>query len=120
MTSRAFSLLSYPVVTVLLIALTLALILLGRYWGLGLSALFLLAVPIALAVAYFSWYRTLPYEPSRPRPAAGPPPVDEEPFEDPVEEADRYDDMSEDDTTPEEPTDVDEPEELPSQPPASP
>jgi len=107
MTDRPPSLLSYPVVMGLLVALTLGLMLLGRwYWNLGLYTLFLLAVPLALAVAYLSWYRTLPYQPRLPQPAPAPVSGDEEPFEDPVEEADRWDDSIDDDKTPEEPTDA--------------
>ena len=88
-------LLSLPAVVVFIGALTLGLILLGRYWNLGVATLFLLVVPIGIAVAYLWWYSTLPYEPirlgSKPTPAPPPPVVMEEPFEDPVEEADRYD-----------------------------
>jgi len=93
MTKIVAVLLSLPVVAVLLGALSLALIYLGRSWGFGLFTLLLLIVPIALAVGYLAWYRTLPYEPFQrrvtpaPRPAATP----DEPFEDPVEEADRLD-----------------------------
>jgi hypothetical protein len=87
-------LLSLPVVAVLIGALTLGLVLLGRYWNLGVVTLFLLVVPIALAVAYLWWYSKLPYEPLRPTAAPSrtpaPPPMVDEPFEDPVEEADRY------------------------------
>ena len=93
MTENGFSVLSLPVVAALLAVLALALLFLGRLWGLGIDSLFLLAVPVALAIAYLAWYRTLPYEP---RPAARAPaavglPVDNEPFEDPVEEADELD-----------------------------
>jgi hypothetical protein len=91
MTSRSWSLLSVPVVAALLAALTLGLILLGSYLGLGPDAFFLLAVPVVLAVVYLAWYRTLPYEAPRTRPnPTGPsaPSTDEEDFEDPVEEAD--------------------------------
>jgi hypothetical protein len=88
MTDRSFSWLAYPIVLILLAALTFALILLGSAWGLGDRALYLLAIPIALAIAYLAWYRTLPYTPpAAPAPPTGP--VLEEPFEDPVEEADR-------------------------------
>jgi len=94
MTEARAVLLSLPVVVTLIGVLTLGLILLGRYWNLGITTLFLLVIPIALAVAYLSWYSKLPYEPlrlrPRPAPAPSPPPVVEEPFEDPVEEADRY------------------------------
>ncbi len=106
---RPSSLLSYPVVMVLLVALTLGLVLLGRwYWGLGLYTLYLLAIPLALAVADLAWYRTLPFErPQPPLTATGSAPGDddEEPFEDPVEEADRLDEATEDEKTPEEPAD---------------
>jgi len=88
MAARSISWLSLPVVTALLAVLTVALIAVGRLVGLGTTTFFLLIVPLALAFAYLAWYRTLPYEPSRPAPAleddAG-----EEPFVDPVEEADR-------------------------------
>jgi len=87
MAGRPFSVRSLPVVAALLAVLALGLIVLGRYLGLGVDTFFLLAVPILLAVAYLAWYRTLPYEPLRPAP---PPAVaGDEPFEDPVEEADR-------------------------------
>jgi len=117
--------LSYSVVMGLLVALTLVLVLLGEwYWKLGISTLYFLAIPLALAVAYLAWYRTLPYEP-KPSPAgAGPVPAptpdDDEPFEDPVEEADRLDEEEEEEgRTPEEPPDAAE-DELTPQPPVSP
>lgn len=90
---RSLSLLSLPVVAVLLAALTLALVLAGRFWwNLGLATFALLVVPVVLAVAYLAWYRTLPYEPARPAPSPSTFPFepDDEPFEDPVEEADRF------------------------------
>ena len=103
---RSFYLLSYPVVMVLLVALTLALIVLGQwYWKLGLYTLYLLAIPLALAVAYLAWYRTLPLMQPPPQSAVAkvvPGDDDDEPFEDPVEEADRLDETTEDDKTPEE------------------
>lgn len=83
MSGRWSSVLSLPVVAVLLAALTLGLVLVGLHYGLGPATFTLLVIPIALAVAYLAYYRTLPYEGARP--------VDEEPFEDPVEEADRID-----------------------------
>ena len=88
-------LLSLPVVAVALGALTAGLVELGRYLRLGELTLALLAIPIALALAYLAWYRTLPYEP--PAAPSGPGSSralgisSEEPFEDPVEEADRFD-----------------------------
>jgi len=89
MAERSISLLSLPVVTALLAVLTVALVAAGRLFGLGTTTFFLLIVPLALAAAYLAWYRTLPYEPLR----AAPPLLDdeegEEPFVDPVEEADR-------------------------------
>ncbi|HYB77488.1 MAG TPA: hypothetical protein VEE83_02245 [Thermoplasmata archaeon] len=92
MTERSFSILSFPVVAVLLAVLVLALLFLGKAWGLGTMTFYLLAIPVALAIAYLAWYRTLPYEPYTPRtvpPAArAARVVDDEPFEDPVEEAD--------------------------------
>ncbi|HTT45970.1 MAG TPA: hypothetical protein VMH38_08190 [Thermoplasmata archaeon] len=93
MTKIVAVLLSLPVVAVLLGALSLCLVYLGRSWGFGLYTLLLLIVPIALAVGYLAWYRTLPYEPSQRRmtPAPHPAAAPEEPFEDPVEEADRLD-----------------------------
>ncbi|MGD1099753.1 MAG: hypothetical protein ABR888_05365 [Thermoplasmata archaeon] len=125
MTNRPISMLSYSVVMGLLVALTLVLVLLGEwYWKLGISTLYFLAIPLALAVAYLAWYRTLPYEP-KPSPAgAGPVPAptpdDDEPFEDPVEEADRLDEEEEEEgRTPEEPPDAAE-DELTPQPPVSP
>jgi len=93
--SRAASLLSLPVVAVALGALTLALLFAGRYFDLGTASLALFAIPVVLAVGYLAWYRTLPYAPSRPRPTPKPAVVvtdetsEDEPFEDPVEEADR-------------------------------
>jgi membrane-associated phospholipid phosphatase len=96
-------LLSFPVVITLIAALTLALIFLGRfYWGLGLATLFLLVVPIVLAAIYLAWYSTLPYTPPRPRLMAPPVVPGEEAFEDPVEEADRYDEFRETGELPEE------------------
>ena len=93
MTKIVAVLLSLPVAAVLLGALSLGLVYLGRSWGFGLYTLLLLIVPIALAVGYLAWYRTLPYEPSQRRVAPAPRPTatPEEPFEDPVEEADRLD-----------------------------
>lgn len=92
MTKFGAVVLSLPVAAVLLGALTLSLIYLGRYWGFGAYTLLLLVVPIALAAAYLAWYRTLPYEPVAPRPAGAAQSAAalDEPFEDPVEEADRY------------------------------
>lgn len=91
MTGRSFSVLALPVVAVLIGLVTIGLLFLGRFLNLGIYTLLLLAVPIALAVAYLVWYSRLPYEPWRP-PATIAAPVaaaPEEPFEDPVEEADR-------------------------------
>jgi len=102
MTTRPFSLLSFPVVTVLLAGLTLGLLVLGFYWGLGRATIFLLAIPIALAVVYLAWYRTLPYVPPRPVTGDGSSAEDGEPFEDPVEEADRLDTAKDGTEVPEE------------------
>jgi hypothetical protein len=91
-TERGVSVLSLPVVAVLLGALVFALLYLGRLWGLGNQAVYLLAVPVVLAIVYLAWYRTLPYEPARPavaRATTAPSLDPDEPFEDPVEEADR-------------------------------
>ena len=121
MTGRRFSLLSFPVVMALLVVLTLGLVFLGRwYLGLGLYTFFLLAVPLVLAVVYLAWYRTLPYAPSRAATGAGVTALDEdeEPFEDPVEEADLLDETMEDETSPPEPEDA--ADDLEPQPPASP
>ena len=95
MTDAKAVLLSLPVVAVALGALAVGLVELGRVWSLGEDSLLLLVVPIALAGIYISWYRALPYEPR------GRPSTDtsleasavgrDEPFEDPVEEADRLD-----------------------------
>ena len=91
----------------LLVALTLALVVLGQwYWKLRVDTLYLLAVPLALAFAYLAWYRTLPLVQPQPRPSVpGSAPGDDvdEPFEDPVEEADRLEEGVEDDQTPDEP-----------------
>lgn len=120
MTSFKAVLLSLPVVTVALGALSVALIELGRYWGFGLSSLFLLAVPVALALLYLAWYRTLPYVPrgapaeSGPASLAGA--VDGEPFEDPVEEADRLDQDASEGPPPEEPAVVEDDEAADSPP----
>lgn len=111
----SFSLLSLPVVAVLLAALALGLIFLGRTYGLGVVTFALLSVPIALAVLYLAWYRTLPYEPPVRSPRAevldeeGEAPVDE-PFDDPVEEADRFESGIDDHDAAEEPR-ADAPEE---------
>ena len=95
MVSKVFGVLfSLPVAATLIGVLTLAIVYFGRLWSWGIYTLFYLAVPIVLAVAYLAWYSTLPYEPwtrrapppPTPAPAA---PVADEPFEDPVEEADR-------------------------------
>jgi hypothetical protein len=106
---------------VLLVALTLALVVLGQwYWHLGLYTLYLLAVPLALAVVYLAWYRTLPLARPQPRPAAAGSAsgdADDEPFEDPVEEADRLEEGAEDEPTPEEPPE-ETPEEADDPPPA--
>lgn len=95
MNGRSISwVLSLPVFAGLLGVLTLALMLLGRYFDLGTNTFLLLAIPIALAIMYLARYSTLPHTPerrrARPRPVA-PPPEEEEPFDDPVEEADRID-----------------------------
>jgi hypothetical protein len=100
-------LLSLPVVAVALGALAVGLVELGRYWSLGLISLAFLAVPLVLAVVYIQWYRGLPYEPPGARArgtsasflGAGA----EESFEDPVEEADRFDQLSKTGSPPEEP-----------------
>ncbi|HLM69824.1 MAG TPA: hypothetical protein VK423_00365 [Thermoplasmata archaeon] len=89
MSERTVSLLSLPVFAALLAALTLGLILLGRYYNLGTTTFALFAVPVLLAVVYLAWYRTLPYESPRARRVPAPAEDEEEPFEDPVEEADR-------------------------------
>jgi hypothetical protein len=121
MTSSKGVLLSLPVVTVALGALAIALIELGRYWGLGLDSLFLLAVPIALALIYLAWYRTLPYAPRAAPAGTGPASLagaaDSEPFEDPVEEADELD-RAGGGPPPEEPAVVD--DDAPSDSPPSP
>lgn len=102
MSERTFSFLALPVVAVLIGVLTLGLVLLGRFLGLGIYTLALLALPIGLALAYLVWYSKLPYEPRRVSgPAAAPfTPTPDEPFEDPVEEADRLDTRSGADSTP--------------------
>jgi len=104
MTSVKGVLLSFPVVAVALGALAVGLIELGRYWGLGLLSLVLLAAPVALAVVYVGWYRQLPYEPRGVPPGARPTsllgPTTDEPFEDPVEEADRLDQATKTGATP--------------------
>lgn len=88
MTGLRSTFLSLPVVAVVVGGLTLALVLLDRYAGLGPWGFALLAIPIALAAGYLAWYRTLPYEPARPGPSEAPAVPTDEPFEDPVEEAD--------------------------------
>jgi hypothetical protein len=107
MTTWKGALLSLPVVAVALGALAVGLIELGRYWGLGLTSLAFLAVPLVLALVYIRWYHRLPYVPpgaparatSAPLPGVGA----EEPFEDPVEEADRFDQASKTGSPPEQP-----------------
>jgi len=123
MMGRKVSLLSFPVVMVLLVVLTLGLVFLGRwYLGLGLKTFFLLAIPLVLAVVYLAWYRTLPYVPARPQARAAAPAEEEEedgePFEDPVEEADRLDETAEEAEPPDEPADAD--DELEPEAPKSP
>jgi len=120
-TGRRFSLLSFPVVMVLLVVLTLGLVFVGRwYLGLGLDTFILLAIPLVLAVVYLAWYRTLPYVPSGPQARAGPAAMDEddEPFEDPVEEADLLDETTEDAQPPDDPEDAS--DDLEPEPPKSP
>jgi len=84
-------LLSLPVMAVVVAAITFAVILVGQWFGLGTYTLVLLAIPVAVAVGYLAWYRTLPFEPGPPKSSPGAPVAesDPEPFEDPVEEADR-------------------------------
>lgn len=103
---RSFSLLSLPVVAVLLAVLTLVLVVVGKYWNLGLTTFALLAIPVVLAVVYLAWYRTLPYEPVHllPSPVSPSPDADREPFEDPVEEADRLERDASEGEDEEEPT----------------
>ncbi|MGD0589022.1 MAG: hypothetical protein ABSA63_09575 [Thermoplasmata archaeon] len=118
MAGRGSYLVSLPVVAGLLGGLTLGLLLLGRYYGLGLVTFALLAVPVVLAIGYLAWYRTLPYEPPRPRPK--PAKEEEEPFEDPVEEADRHDKAANDGAPDGPPADPpDEPDEEPAVPSAA-
>ena len=108
MASWRTTLLSLPVVAVLLGALTLGLVYLGRYWGLGVATLFLLAVPIVLAALYLWYYSTLPYAPRSAAPTRAPSPVPagaaDETFEDPVVEADELDRASHSEVPPESPT----------------
>ncbi len=121
MTGRRVSVLSFPAVMVLLVVLTLGLVYLGRwYLGLGLDTFFLLAIPLVLAVIYLAWYRTLPYVPARPQAGAAAVAEDEdgEPFEDPVEEADRLDETAEEGEPPAEPADA--ADDLEPEPPKSP
>jgi len=115
MNERGISVLSLPIVAVMLAVLVLALLFLGRLWGLGVTTFYLLAIPVVLAVAYLAWYRTLPYEPIRRTTAstAAAATVDDEPFEDPVVEADEFER-----TGPEPPSDDDADEEPPAPPPA--
>ena len=109
MAGRISYLLSLPVIAGLLAGLTLLLLLLGRYYDLGTLTFALLAVPVVLAVGYLAWYRTLPYERPRPRPRPEPVVEDDEPFDDPVEEADRQDEAA--DGSPPDDTSTEAPEE---------
>jgi hypothetical protein len=80
------------IMAVLVAGLSLAVEFLGVSLKLGFWALALLVLPAGLAVVYLLGYRTLPYEPPA-SPARGPPaavPADDEPFVDPVEEADAW------------------------------
>ena len=122
MTTWRRALLSLPVVAVALGALAVGLVELGRYWSLGLVSLAFLVVPLALAIVYIRWYHRLPYTPPG-TPARAPStsplsPGAEEPFEDPVEEADRLDQDSKMGPPPEEPAIVedDPPTDSPSAP----
>lgn len=107
MTDRSLTWLSYPVVMVLLVVLTVGLIVFGWFLRWGLASLYLLAIPLVLAVVYLAWYRTLPYHPPETRASAGVIPPDTEPFEDPVEEADRLDEAKESEESSEELEDED-------------
>jgi len=102
--------LSLPVVAVALAALAVGLVELGRFWGWGSSALYLIAVPLVLAIGYTLWYRTLPYAPRGAPSAPSAPAVmgsgADEPFEDPVEEADLLEQAAKTGPPPEEPTAV--------------
>ena len=96
MAARWGSILSLPVFAVLLAVLTFGVILLGRDAGYGVDTLFFLAIPIAAAGAYLAWYRTLPIAaPSSASRPDEPSAVDDEPFEDPVEEAVLLDEQKE-------------------------
>lgn len=83
----------------IMIGVVAGLALLVEYLGVdlkfGLWSLALLVIPAALALAYLIEFRRLPYEPPAARPASGSAPqlrsvLDDEPFVDPVEEADRW------------------------------
>jgi hypothetical protein len=65
----------------------LGLVALGTYLRWGVWSLALLIVPGAFAAVYLTQYSQLPIAPPRPAPPAEP--EDAEPFDDPVEEADR-------------------------------
>ena len=107
MTSVKDALLSLPVVAVALGALAVGLVELGRYWNFGLASLSLIAIPLVLAIAYSLWYRTLPYKTRGPPSSSSAPTAmgsgTEEPFEDPVEEADRLEQAAKSGPPPEAP-----------------
>jgi hypothetical protein len=78
---------SLIVVLLLLAGATIVGVFLGLRAGLGAYALLTLVATGAVALAFINEYRKLPTGGSTPVGA----PSDEEPFEDPVEEADRLD-----------------------------
>lgn len=83
----AFGRLPFAVVAVAVGAIALGVVALGFELKLGVYSLVLLAVPFAVATVYLSQYSRQPYETPHPVGASGE--SSEEPFDDPVEEADR-------------------------------
>lgn len=79
-------------VAAIVAALTVGLVVLGLELGWGGFAYLLVVLPVGVAIAYLvSYSRLTPPEEERTQPPPGPSilPAEEEPFVDPVEEADR-------------------------------
>jgi len=96
----------------LLAALTFGLVITGKDLGFGVYTFALLAIPVALAVGFLAWYRHVLITHPTTGLGAAFAPTDDEPFEDPVEEADRLESEDEVDAAEEDLTiPTDDPEE---------
>ncbi|MGA9840183.1 MAG: hypothetical protein WBF81_07280 [Thermoplasmata archaeon] len=98
---EAFGRVPLPAVAAALALISFGIVALGIYLHLGMYWPVLLVLPLAIAAVYISQYSRRPFEPSPPR-TTGEPATDE-PFDDPVEEADRIEAAAPEGTTP--PTD---------------